>query len=171
MTDSQDIVKCNCRQLSVISLFQCNSFRLEEHILRHLLASWYSYTVKELLFPFISSLHSLLYVVVGRLYIQLCTHIPGSTRQAPEDTKSCWKLKRSLDILPIGKKEGGEKSYDVCGQSYKYVFLQTSRRNRGRGTGNQMSWFQQWKKEEVWNGDWWETVKNTYCIYTLKIYK
>lgn len=170
MTDSQGIIKCNCRQLSVISLFQCNSFRLEEHILRHLRASWYSYTEGAAV-----SLHLI------TSFIALCGRRKTlhSTWYAYtwQHKASTWGYKELLetkkvpDILPIGKKEGGEKSYDVCRQSYKYVFLQTSRSNGGRGTGNQMSWFQQWKEEEVWNGDWWETVKNTYCISTLKIYK
>lgn len=69
-------------------------------------------TWKELLFPFISSLHSLLCLVVGRLYIQLGTHIAGSTGKASEGTKSCWKLKSFL-IFSLQGERKGEESHDI----------------------------------------------------------
>ena len=105
LTDIQDIIKCNCRQLSVISLFQCNSFRLEEHILWHFLASWYSYTEGaavsfHLITSFIAlcgrrkTLHSTWYTYIWQRRANIWGY------------KELLETEKVPNILPIGREKG-----------------------------------------------------------------
>lgn len=110
VTDTQDTIKCNCRQLCVASLSQCNSFRLDGHALWHLPASCYSYMEGAAV-----SFH----LITSFIAVSGCRKTLHSTRYTHswQHRKSIWRYKELLetkkfsDILPTGREKGRKEPW------------------------------------------------------------